>query len=149
MGRVTAKRKVRRKVLRPRPTFTPLTIESRPLGAFTLKGRYQPSPFGAPSSLTIAGDTWRICYHTNLYGRRTKGSRLSRLLGFVQHSERTIVIDPDQHPAEREKTLLHEALHCALAIGRGLDETVARLSHKAEESICRVLERTLSGMAWG
>jgi hypothetical protein len=58
-----------------------------------------------PSKLALAGRTWRVRWKRRL---RLRGQALRGLATF---QDCTISLDPDEHPAVREQTLLHEALH--------------------------------------
>ena len=66
-------------------------------------------PAGLPSKLSICGTEWTVEYVENMLADG-KG------FGFCDSSVRRIRIALDQHPDVMRCTLLHEALHAALAL---------------------------------
>lgn len=87
--------------------------------------------FKAPRSIRIGGRTVRIKQDIDLdeHGR-------------YYHMQKLIIIDPDKE--DPHATLIHEAMHAALAVG-GLTEM---LDANLEEAICVAAEMLAPNIYW-
>jgi hypothetical protein len=126
-------------------TFSRLSIDGRPIDAFTHGGHWHPTPPWAPSEIRVSGDPWRVAYHDRLFSRRTKSSRL---FGFAVGSERLIVVDPTLPPFEVADTIAHEYAHAVIGSGRETEPELRNLTRVQEETLCRVWARELTRSGW-
>lgn len=144
MGRQGKRLPTRTVVKRTVPRFSPLVIEGRKLGCYTLRGKLAPPPNNLPSEFQIFSDKWQIFYHTKIFASRDKDDRL---LGLSHAYERMVLIDPDQPRHELVDTLIHELTHSILSYGRAQNRLVHGMSDELEETICDLFARAVSTLS--
>lgn len=125
----------------PRPRFTRLEVNGRPLSAWTRGGSWRPLPVGVPPIARVFGTEWIVLAHTQIYAAPRAGSRCA---GMCFGYERIILLESDQPEHEMRDSFQHERVHAAARIYGERDKIIATLGRDREEAVCRFVAAMLT-----
>lgn len=106
-------------------------INGQALALLTHAGKPWKTPNGMPRSVRVKGKTFRVMYHSKIYG-----DIKTRLRGIVFYNHQLIVIDPTQPLPLMKETLYHEMAHVYLHDWQEKSKPLRKLSPVQVEEFC-------------